>query len=93
MGKPSGINQSVFPIPLPVVLPFLWELGGLFSLFTLRHKLLPLYPDGKPIVYTGQELRTKLLRLCQPTEAATLRGYPRGHIPLGRPGVVRGPDG
>ena len=66
---------------------------GLFSLFTRRHKLLPLYPNGKPIVYTGQELRTKLLRLCQPTEAATLRGYTRGHIPLCRPGVVRGPDG
>ena len=58
MGKPSGINQSGFPIP-PFQCSdlFLWELGGLFSLFTPRHKLLPLY-----IELSGRKFDGKLLR-------------------------------
>ena len=90
MGTPSGINQSGFPIP-----PFqgsdlfLRELGGLFivlfSLFTPRHKLQALYPDGKLVVYTEQELMTKPPRLCQPTEAATVRRIRKGETsPLRR---------
>ena len=58
---------------------------GLFSLFTRRHKLQALYPDGKLIVYSKQELMTKPPSLCQPTEAATVRRIRKGETsPLRR---------
>ena len=46
--------------------------AGISYYLHLSHKPQALYPDGKLIVYTGQELMTKPPNLCQPTEAATV---------------------
>ena len=113
-------NPELLPCPNQSIFKRLATKGpqhrcGLFSLFTLRHKLQALYIElsgrkfnGKllrnfitlaiscyrctrkvtQIFYTEQEPMFKPLSLCQLTEVATLRGYPRGNVPLCRPGLL-----